>query len=71
MAPDCGLRRYSDEPYYPSREAVSEVMSDFQREGVIETRKTLILGQEALQHPPPTVRYGSRRPLPDPLLPRS
>ncbi len=48
MAPDCGLRRYSDEPYYPSREAVSEVMSGLQREGVIETRKTFILDRETL-----------------------
>jgi hypothetical protein len=48
VAPDCGLRRYSDEPYYPSREAVSEVMSGLQRDGVIETRKTFILDREAL-----------------------
>ena len=50
MAPDCGLRRYSDEPSYPSREAVSEVMSGLQREGVIETCKTLIFDREVLQH---------------------
>lgn len=48
MAPDCGLRSYTVEPSSSPLEALSEAMSDFQREGVIETRKTFILDRETL-----------------------
>jgi hypothetical protein len=51
-------------------------MSGFQRDGVIETRKTFILNRETLsQHasgpsdsPAGGQGYGSTLPLPDPLL---
>jgi hypothetical protein len=46
VAPDCGLRSYTVEPSSSPLEALSEAMSDFQREGVIETRKTFILDRE-------------------------
>ena len=47
------MRGYPNEPSCSTREAVSEAMSEFQRDGVIETRKrkTFIFDRETLsQH---------------------
>jgi hypothetical protein len=50
VAPDCGLRGYPNESSCSTHEPLSEAMSEFQRDGVIEIRKrkTFIFDRETL-----------------------